>query len=80
MKMTVEIRIYDGCKYHKGSEEITRRTYDIEDYEVKEITDNEMYAEGFDEVDEYSEYLILTLKGGDIATFRNSHVDMFEAR
>lgn len=36
--------------------------------------------EGFDEPDEYNEYLSLWLEGGGTATFRNSHVDLFQSR
>ena len=32
---------------------------------------------GFDTVDEFEEYLILTFENGETSTFRNSHVDLF---
>ena len=35
-------------------------------------------AMGFDTVDEFEEYLILTLKSGETSTFCNSHVDLFK--
>ena len=51
--------------------------YDIEKFEVRQISDEEIFKMGFDEVDPYGEYLILTLTGGETATFRNSLCDMF---
>lgn len=77
MKVTVEV--YDGVKYERSSEvvaEVKYDIYDIKGFEVKEIPAEEILKE-FDEVDEYNEYLILTLADGETATFRNSRVDMF---
>lgn len=76
--MQVKVKIYDKCKYHKGSKVIAERFYNIDGYKVVNKSDNLMYALGFDEVDDFQEYLVLKLKGGEIATFRNSYVDMFK--
>ena len=75
--MTVKVKVYNECKYNPTSEKIAEVEYKIKGYEVKEIEDAELYAMGFDETDEYKEYLILTLEDGETATFRNSHIDMF---
>ena len=76
IKMKVEVRVYDMVKYNAESKEVARVTYEVESYEVKEIPKTEILKE-FDETDDYDEYLILTLKDGETATFRNSYCDMF---
>lgn len=76
--MKVTVKVYNGSKYEVASETIAKVDYEISSYEVKEIPASEI-LKVFDETDEYNEYLILTLKDGETATFRNSHVDMFRA-
>ncbi len=75
--MKVKIKVYDGVKYWDGTEKVAEVEYDIKDYEVKEISDEEIAAMGFDTVDEFGEYLILTFENGETSTFCNSHVDLF---
>lgn len=76
--MNLKVKVYSGCKYDLTSEKVTEHTYnDVTNFEVKTISDEEIYKEGFDEVDEYKEYAIMTFADGSIATFRNSHVDIF---
>lgn len=75
--MKVLVEVYDSCKYERGSKKVGEARYDIESFEVKQISDKEIYSMGFDEVDPYGEYLILTLTGGETSTFRNSFCDMF---
>ena len=74
--MKVKLKVYDGVKYWDGTQKVA--DYDIQGYEVKQISDEEIAAMGFDTVDEFEEYLILTLKSGETSTFCNSHVDLFE--
>ena len=75
--MKVKVKVYDGVKYWDGTEKVAEVEYDIKDYEVKQISDEEIAAMGFDTVDEFGEYLILTFENGETSTFRNSHVDLF---
>lgn len=75
--MKVKVKVYDGVKYWYGTEKVAEVEYDIKDYEVKQISDEEIAAMGFDTVDEFEEYLILTFENGETSTFCNSHVDMF---
>lgn len=75
--MKVLVEVYDSCKYERDSKKAGEARYDIEKFEVKQISDEEIYSMGFDDVDPYGEYLILTLAGGETATFRNSLCDMF---
>lgn len=75
--MKVLVEVYGSCKYEAGSKKTGEARYDIEKFEVKQISDEEIFKMGFDEVDPYGEYLILTLAGGETATFRNSLCDMF---
>ena len=75
--MNVKIKLYDLPKYDTESKVVAEVEYkNIAKYEVKIISDEEMLAT-YDMVDDYKEYLILTLADGDTATFRNSYVDMF---
>lgn len=74
------VKVYDGCKYDAKSKKITETIYnDVASLEVKTMTDEEIFADGFDETDEYSEYAIITHADGTTSTFRNSHVDIFRA-
>lgn len=75
--MKVKVKVYDGVKYWDGTEKVAEVEYDIKDYEVKQISDEEIAAMGFDAVDEFEEYLILTFENGETSTFCNSHVDLF---
>lgn len=76
--MKVLVEVYDSCKYEAGSKKVGEARYDIEKFEVKQISDEEIFKMGFDEVDPHGEYLILTLAGGETSTFRNSLCDMFK--
>lgn len=79
--MRVELRIFKECKY-VSVEEPKRFEYEIDGFEVvygdkaKEI---EALTDGSC-IDEYHEYLILKFADGSTSTYRNSHVDMHEAR
>ena len=76
--MNVLVKVYNMSKYNEESKKVAEVEYNnIKGYEVKMIEDEEIYNMGFDEVDEYKEYLILTLEDGETSTFKNSHVDMF---
>ena len=75
--MKVKVKVYDGVKYWDVTEKVAEVEYDIKDYEVKQISDEEIAAMGFDTVDEFGEYLILTFENGETSTFCNSHVDLF---
>lgn len=77
--MKVLVKVYNDIKYDPKSEKSGEATYnDVVSYEVKEMTDTEIYALGFDEIDECGEYLILTFADGETATFRNSYTDLFK--
>ena len=76
--MKVEVCVYSESKYEKTSKIIAKVEYEISGYEVTKIPASEI-LKVFDETDEYNEYLILTMKDGETATFRNSHVDLFIA-
>ena len=76
--MNVLVKVYDGDKYDPISKKVTEIRYnDVVSLDVKHISDDEIFAQGFDDVDEYAEYAILTFADGTTATFRNSHVDIF---
>ena len=76
--MNAKIKVYDRSKYDAENVKVAEVEYrDIIGYKVERIEAAEILAAGFDETDEYNEYLILTFENGETATFRNSHVDMF---
>ena len=76
--MNLKVKVYDGSKYDAASEKVMEHTYNnVEKLEVKTISDDEIFAQGFDETDEYKEYAIMTFADGTTSTFRNSHVDIF---
>ena len=77
--MSLKVKVYDGVKYETESKKFYEHIYnDVMKLEIKVMTDEEIFADGFDEMDEYGEYAILTFADGETATFRNSHIDIFK--
>lgn len=78
--LNVKVKVYSGVKYDLSNEKVTEVEYkNIEGFEVVtgerateigSMTDEESR-------DEYNEYLVITFKDGQTATFCNSHVDLF---
>lgn len=75
--MKVKVKVYNTSKYNPNSEKVAEVEYSPAKIEVVEIPDEQIYAMGFDEIDEFGEYLIITHEDGETSTFRNSHVDVF---
>ena len=77
--MKLKVKVYSGCKYDAESKKIAETIYNnVTSFEIKVMTDEEIFADGFDEMDEYGEYAILTFADGTTSTFRNSHIDIFK--
>ena len=77
--MDLKVKFYSGCKYDKTSKRIEKHNYnDVMKLEVKVMTDEEIFSNGFDKTDEYNEYAIMTFADGTTSTFRNSHIDIFK--
>ena len=78
--MNVKVKLYNGVKYNMETEKVAEVEYkNIKFFEVvtgKRATEigNETDENSRDE---YNEYLVITLEDGEIATFCNSHVDLF---
>ena len=78
--LNVKVKVYSGVKYDLSNEKVAEVEYkDIEGFEVVtgerateigSMTDEESR-------DEYNEYLVITFKDGQTATFCNSNVDLF---
>ena len=78
--LNVKVNLYAGVKFDLSNEKVREVVYkNIESFEVVtgekateigSMTDNESR-------DEYNEYLVITFKDGQTATFCNSHVDLF---
>ena len=77
--MKVKVKVYDMSKYNPNSKKVAEVEYNPAKIEVVEIPDEQIYAMGFDEADEFGEYLIMTHEDGETSTFRNSHIDVFRA-
>lgn len=78
--MNLIVKVYNMSKYEAESVKVAETEYkNVSRYEVVEMADNQVYEMGYDETDEYGEYLILTHENGETSTFRNSHVDLFRA-
>lgn len=76
--MNFKITIYDSCKYRNDSVKVAEVIYkNIKGFEVKEIADEEIFAQGFDETDEYGKYVIFKTSDDEILTFRYSLVDVY---
>ena len=80
---SVELHMYEDVKYEtyaKLDKVITYEEGRISSFEVLSGEKAEEFEKEIDEssFDEYHEYLILYFSGSDdVASFRNSHVDMF---
>ena len=77
-KVTVDV--HDICKYEKESKVIHTNKYEgVEGFDVLEgeaAVKLEVEIDG-NYIDPYHEYLVIYMKSGETATFRNSFVDMF---
>ena len=77
--MEVKVKIYNKSKYEKDSVKVAEIFYIIKDFEVvtgEKAKEIEKETDG-NSLDEFNEYLVLTLENGETSTFCNSHVDMF---
>ena len=78
--LNVKVKVYSGVKYDLSNEKVVEVEYkDIEGFEV--VTGERATEIGSmtdeESKDEYNEYLVITFKDGQTATFCNSHVDLF---
>ena len=81
MGRKAQLVLYDRCKYDENSQEAASIPYFVENFDIATGVEAYEIAKQFEEsgadIDPYNEYLVLHLKGGDTATFRNSYCDLF---
>lgn len=77
--MTIKVKIYDKVKYDPTSRKTAETILEnVKGFEMRELSDEEVRQNGFDEFDENKEYVKLTLDNGDVTTYRSSHADFFK--
>lgn len=75
---SVLVKVYDKCKYSANSTEIKAVVItNVCGVAVKSMSDDDILTLGFDETDEYGEYVIITFADGTTSIYRNSVVDIF---
>ena len=80
-KFEILVKVYDNCKYEVNSHKVAEIEYeDVVSVEVKTMSDKEAYEEGYDEVDNFNEYVTIKFSNGATSSFRNSYVDIFRLR
>ena len=77
-KATIRVFVYDADKYTGDVTDEKEVTYKgLTSWDIIEGGDEAKEIESNGLVDEHHEYLVLHFNDGSLATFRNSHVDMF---
>lgn len=77
--MKIKVKVYSDSKYNSKSDKVAEIIYsNVKSAKLKTIDDEEIYKMGFDEVDPYKEYFILTHNDGETSTFRKSFIDAFK--
>lgn len=80
--MNIKVKVYNGVKYNADSKKVAEVIYndDIRGYEL--VTGDRATKIGLEtdsySRDEHNEYLVIELENGELATYCNSHVDMFQ--
>ena len=76
--MKVIIKIYNKSKFIDDSTIIKEETYDIDDWDVIILNDEEALKLGFKEPDFNKEYIVLNFEDGKNLIFRCSYINMFK--
>lgn len=75
--MKILVKLYNTSKYDLSSIVIKKVELEVEKVSVETIEDDKIIALGFDEVDPYKEYCVITFKNKEKSYYRNSMVDLF---
>ena len=75
--MKILVKLYNTSKYDLNSVVIKKVELEVEKVSVETIEDDKIIALGFDEVDPYKEYCVITFKNKEKSYYRNSMVDLF---
>lgn len=77
--MKIKVKVYSDSKYNSKSVKVAEIIYNnVKSTKLKTIDDEEIYKMGFDKVDPYKVYFILTHNDGETSTFRYSFIDAFK--
>jgi hypothetical protein len=77
--MKIKVKVYNNSKYNSKTYKVAEIIYsNVKSTKLKTISDEEIYKMGFDEVDPYQEYFILTHNDGETSIFRKSFIDAFK--
>lgn len=77
--MEIKVKVYDGSKYEASSKKVAEVEYHgVKSVKVVNISDEEIYSMGFDDVDPYGEYFVMEYGNGETSTFRNSFIDAYK--
>ena len=75
--MKILVKLYNANKYDLNSVVIKKVELEVEKVNIETIEDDKIIALGFDEVDPYKEYCVITFKNKEKSYYRNSMVDLF---
>lgn len=75
--MKILVKLYNTNKYDLNSVVIKKVELEVEKVNIETIEDDKIIALGFDEVDPYKEYCVITFKNKEKSYYRNSMVDLF---
>lgn len=76
--MKMLLKLYNTNKYDSNSVVIKKiELEEVEKVNIESIEDDKIIDLGFDEVDPYREYCVISFKNKEKSIYRNSMIDLF---